>query len=276
MVQYYVIICPFIQVAHRKEFTVNSLAILILTKNEEINIVDVVQNAKKCTDEVIVIDSGSTDRTVELAKEQGAKVAFRAWDDDFAAQRNFALEQTGSDWVLYLDADERLNDELIAAIHQILENGDMGAQYGMKRNMVFNGYHFHHGIFAPDTVYRMFPRTQVKWVSKVHEHPECPLDRKILQGNIEHYTYNSWHQWLMKADYYTTIWAEERYQQGKRVTLGTAFLHASLGTLRALLIKGAFLDGWMGIISCVQHGFYTMLKYVKLYELQMRNKGKKR
>lgn len=84
MVQYYVIICPFIQVAQRKEFTVNSLAILILTKNEEINIVDVVQNAKKCTDEVIVIDSGSTDRTVELAKEQGAKVAFRAWDDDFA------------------------------------------------------------------------------------------------------------------------------------------------------------------------------------------------
>ena len=105
MVQYYVIICPFIQVAHRKEFTVNSLAILILTKNEEINIVDVVQNAKKCTDEVIVIDSGSTDRTVELAKEQGAKVAFRAWDDDFAAQRNFALEQTEADWVLYLDAD---------------------------------------------------------------------------------------------------------------------------------------------------------------------------
>ena len=77
----------------------SSLAILILTKNEEDNVVDVVENAKKCTDEVLIIDSGSTDKTVELAKEHGAKVCFRAWTDDFAAQRNFALEQTTADWV---------------------------------------------------------------------------------------------------------------------------------------------------------------------------------
>ena len=89
------------------------LAILILTHNEEENIVPVVENAKKCTDEVIIIDSGSTDKTVALAKEHGAKVSFRAWTDDFSAQRNFALDQTNADWVLYLDADERLNDELI-------------------------------------------------------------------------------------------------------------------------------------------------------------------
>ena len=78
----------------------SSLAILILTRNEEENIISVVENAKKCTDEVIIIDSGSTDRTVDLAKEHGAKVSFRAWTDDFSAQRNFALEQTNADWVL--------------------------------------------------------------------------------------------------------------------------------------------------------------------------------
>ena len=83
----------------------SSLAILILTKNEEDNIVDVVENAKKCTPEVLIIDSGSTDKTVELAQAHGAKVCFRAWTDDFAAQRNFALEQTTADWVLYLDAE---------------------------------------------------------------------------------------------------------------------------------------------------------------------------
>ena len=78
----------------------SSLAILILTKNEEENIVSVVRNAKACTDEVIIVDSGSTDHTVELAKQEGAAVYFRAWDDDFSAQRNFALEKTQADWVL--------------------------------------------------------------------------------------------------------------------------------------------------------------------------------
>ena len=97
---------------------------------------------------MIVIDSGSTHRTVELAKAQGAKVTFRAWDDDFAAQRNFALEQTEADWVLYLDADERFNDELIAAIHQILENGDKGVQYAITRKSVAFDVTFNHGVLG--------------------------------------------------------------------------------------------------------------------------------
>lgn len=271
MVQYYVIICPFIQVAHRKEFTVNSLAILILTKNEEINIVDVVQNAKKCTDEVIVIDSGSTDRTVELAKAQGAKVAFRAWDDDFAAQRNFALEQTEADWVLYLDADERLNDKLIAAIHQILENGDMGAQYAITRKSVAFDVTFNHGVLDPDHVRRMFPRTTVRWVHKVHEHPECELPEKKLSGYIEHHTYRDWKEWEEKLCLYTTIWAEDSYKRGKRTSMGGIFLHSIGGFFKMFVLRKGFLDGAIGSYLCCTHFFYTMLKYLKLHELQRKH-----
>ena len=113
----------------------SSLAILILTKNEEDNIVDVVENAKQCTPEVLVIDSGSTDKTVELAQAHGAKVCFRAWTDDFAAQRNFALEQTTADWVLYLDADERLNAELIEAVKRAVADG-VQKQYSFQRKSV--------------------------------------------------------------------------------------------------------------------------------------------
>ncbi len=254
----------------------STLTIVILTKNEETNIDSAICNAKKCADDVLIVDSGSTDQTLDLAVKAGARTVFHELNDDFAAQRNFALTQTDSDWIMYLDADERLDENLCNHIINVVHENKKNSQYAMKRYMLFNGYEFHHGIFSPDCVYRLFPRDKVHWVGKVHEHPECDLSKEVLEGKMQHYTYNSWHQWLMKADYYTTIWAEERYQQGKRVTLGTAFLHASLGTLRALLIKGAFLDGCMGIISCVQHGFYTMLKYVKLYELQMRNKGKKR
>lgn len=204
----------------------SSLAILILTCNEEDNIVSVVENAKKCTDEVVVIDSGSTDRTVERAKEHGAKVAFRAWTNDFSAQRNFALEQTDADWVLYLDADERLNDEVIAEVKKIISGKGRDQQYSFERKSVAFGTKFNHGVLKPDHVLRMFPRNQVKWVNKVHEHPECELPVKVLPGHIEHYTYKNWHHWEGKLCQYTTIWAQAAYKQGKRISLRTVFFIA--------------------------------------------------
>ncbi|MEG2765621.1 MAG: glycosyltransferase family 2 protein, partial [Acidaminococcaceae bacterium] len=87
----------------------SKLAVIVLTKNEEKNIADVIANAKGCADEVVIVDSGSTDGTVTMAQALGARVVYRAWDHDFAAQRNFALTQTDADWVLYLDADERMD-----------------------------------------------------------------------------------------------------------------------------------------------------------------------
>lgn len=251
----------------------SSLAVIILTKNEEKHIEAAILNVKQVTDEVVIIDSGSTDETVAIAEQNGAVVRYRAWDDDFAAQRNFALEQTTADWVLYLDADERMNEVMCNEIRQIVETNREG-QYGLTREVVFNGYRFKHGIFAPDIVYRLFPRNQVVWVGKVHEHPESSLPKTVIKGALDHYSYESWHHWLQKADHYTTIWANEQYAKGKRVTLGKAFSHAFFGGLRALIVKAAFLDGWMGVFSCYQHSFYTMLKYVKLDELQQKAKGK--
>ncbi|WP_302491340.1 glycosyltransferase family 2 protein [Megasphaera sp.] len=251
----------------------SSLAILILTKNEEDNIVDVVENAKKCTSEVLVIDSGSTDKTVELAKAHGAKVCFRAWTDDFAAQRNFALTQTDADWVLYLDADERLNEELIAAVRQVIEDGSMDKQYALTRKSVAFGTTFNHGVLYPDHVARFFPRNRVKWVNKVHEHPECDLPLERLPGHIEHHTYKDWHHWEEKLCLYTTIWAEDAYKRGKRTTKGGIFLHSLGGFFKMFVLRAGFLDGWMGTYMCCNHFFYTMLKYLKLHELQQK-KGK--
>lgn len=251
---------------------VASLAILILTKNEEDNILSVVENAKKCTDEVVIIDSGSTDKTVELAKQAGATVAFRAWDDDFAAQRNFALTQTNSDWVLYLDADERLNGELIAAVKKVVVSEKFDHQYAMERKSVAFGTKFNHGVLKPDHVARMFPRGQVTWINPVHEHAESPLPLENLPGHIEHYTYKNWHHWEGKLCQYTTIWAEEAYARGKRISLGGIFLHSLGGFFKMFVSRAGFLDGWMGTYMCFNHFFYTMLKYLKLHELQRMNK----
>lgn len=250
----------------------NSLAILILTCNEEAHILSVIENAKKCTDEVIIIDSGSTDRTVELAEQAGAKVSFRAWDDDFSAQRNFALGETDADWVLYLDADERMNDELIGDVKRIISAGKMDHQYAMVRKNVAFGTKFHHGVLGPDKVTRMFPRNQVTWKNKVHEHPDCRLPLKMLRGNAEHYTYKNWQHWEGKLCKYTTLWAEGAYNRGKRISLGGIFCHSLGAFFKVFVLRAGFLDGWMGTYMCFNHSFYTLLKYLKLYELQKSEK----
>ena len=109
----------------------NNLAVLILTKNEEKNIAETIQSARQCTDEVILIDSGSTDRTVEIAEKAGARVVYRAWTNDFSAQRNFGLSATDATWVLYLDADEHLTPELASAIRRDTEPGAQPDAYRM-------------------------------------------------------------------------------------------------------------------------------------------------
>lgn len=267
------------------------LCVIILTKNEEKDIEAAIQNAWQCADEIVVVDSGSTDKTVELAKKNGARVVFREWDNDFAAQRNFALTQTEADWVLYLDADERMNDQLLAAVNKIVagsasaaspESSDTPAtnpanrtelkQYRLQRKSVAFGKKFSYGPLHPDWVTRLFPRESVTWVGKVHEHPECSLPLEKLPGHLEHYTYRNWQEWEEKMARYSTIWAEEAYHKGRRASLPEALLHGIGSLFSTLLLRLGFLDGWMGICLCCMYFSYTMLKYLKLYGLQSNRK----
>lgn len=249
----------------------STLAVVILTKNEEKNIVEVIKNAQKCTNEVLIIDSGSTDNTIKLATANGAKVVYRAWDNDFSLQRNFGLLQTDAQWVLYLDADERLNEELIAAIKQAVK-ANVKQQYALVRKSVAFGQKFNHGVLRPDKVVRLFLRESVQWVNKVHERPQCSLPVVTLPGYIEHYTYESWAQWAEKFNQYTTIWADNAYAQGKRTTFATAYGHAVFGFIQMTIFKLGILDGWLGMAFCCNHFSYTLMKYLKLYERQEKEK----
>ena len=256
------------------------LCIIILTKNEEKDIEAAIQNARQCADEVLVVDSGSTDRTVELAKKNGARVVFREWDNDFAAQRNFALTKTDADWVLYLDADERMNDQLLASVKKIVAssapvtnpaNKTGRKQYSLQRKSVAFGKKFSYGPLHPDWVTRLFPRESLTWVGKVHEHSECSLPLEKLPGHIEHYTYRNWQEWEEKMARYSTLWAEEAYHKGRRASLPEALLHGIGSLFSTLLLRLGFLDGGMGICLCCMYFSYTMLKYLKLYGLQQRD-----
>lgn len=268
-----------------------TLCTIILTKNEEKDIEGAVQSAWQCSDEVLVVDSGSTDRTVELAKYNDARVVYRAWDNDFASQRNFALTQTDAKWVLYLDADERMDLQLTDEINKIVAGSapadlqeSSGApvispanktglkQYSLQRKSVAFGKKFSYGPLHPDWVTRLFPRESVTWVGKVHEHPECSLPLEKLPGHIEHYTYRNWQEWEEKMARYSTLWAEEAYHNGRRTSLPVALLHGIGSLFSTLLLRLGFLDGWMGICLCCMYFSYTMLKYLKLYGLQSERK----
>lgn len=250
-----------------------SLTVAVLTKNEEKNIKPVVCSAKKITDNILIVDSGSTDKTVEIAEALGATVIYREWDNDFSAQRNFAIKNVKTDWILFLDADERIDSLLVEEIKKVIANSTL-KQYSMLRRIHAFGFEYKHGIFKPDEVIRLFPAKEVYYENKVHEHPVCDLSKERLIGYIEHYTYDNWQSWWDKAGHYTTIWAEDSYVHGKKVSIGSAFIHAFYGFMRAYIIQLGFLDGWSGLYSSLQHFIYTMMKYLKLHELCKKSTNK--
>ena len=243
------------------------VTVVILTKNEELNIVDVLSNVKRITCNILVVDSGSIDDTVTLAEANGAKVVYRDWDNDFSAQRNFALEHVDTGWILYLDADERLNEQLCEAIKNVIAKNE-NRQYSIKRKSVAFGKEFNYGVLKPDFVPRLFKTSHVQWVNKVHEKPLCKDKLEVLEGFIKHYTYTNWEQWLKKFDQYTSIWAQDAYARDKKVTLYGAFGHAFFGFLQMAFLRKGILDGGMGLAMSCNHFFYTLMKYLKLIELQ--------
>lgn len=237
------------------------LSVVILTKNEASNIVAAINNAKLVTSSVLVIDSGSEDDTVELAKKAGAKVIYRAWDDDFAAQRNFALEYLHTEWVLYLDADERMNNELISSIKSAISKGT-AALYEMERRNSAFGRDFKYGVLSADSVKRLFPVKQGTWQGKVHESVKTELPTVKLNGYIQHYTYKDFDQYVYKMNMYSTIWAKDSKKEAS--WFKDILLRPIFAFFKMYILELGFLEGWLGFILAANYGLYTLNKYAKL------------
>ena len=240
------------------------LTVVILTKNEEKNIVEVIDNAHKVSDKVLIVDSGSTDKTVELAEQNGAKVVYRGWDNDFAAQRNFALEHVQTEWVLYLDADERINDELAEAIKKVMQAPKEAMYRFIRRNSAF-GKDFKYGVLGPDSVVRMFPKDKVQWQDKVHERPVGNLQVLTLHGFLKHYTYKDFDQYISKMNTYSTIGAQNYKDKNKKVGVLKDFVFRPFfAFVKMYFLKKGFMEGWLGFVLCLNYANYTLQKYIKL------------
>lgn len=242
------------------------LAVIILTHNEERHIEACIRSAS-FADDILVIDDESTDRTAELARAAGARVIVHPLAGDFAGQRNFALTQTAADWVLYVDADERVNAGAEEDLRRIMTE-DARAAWEVKRINVAFGQEMHYGAHRPDYPRRFFPRDAVCWEGLVHERPVSELPVRRAAVSLHHYTYTDWDRYFQKFNQYTTLMARRQYDEGKRASFLKVLLDPPFAFFRFYILQRGFLDGSLGFILGMFHGFYTMVKYVKLHYLR--------
>lgn len=252
--------------------TMSKITALILAKNEETNIRDCIQSVH-FVDEILVIDDFSIDLTSNIAREMGATVIQRSMDGDWGSQQTFAIQHAQSEWVLFIDADERISELLAKEILDVVADGTPQAYWILRENK----FHYNqatHGVLRPDYVNRLFPAKNSYVTGYVHPTIVTPYPNKKLQHVMYHYTYDNWDQYLSKLNNYTRLAAEKYKENNKKCGfMRDIVLRPLWAFIKVYILNKGFLDGKMGWVLSVNHYFYTMNKYVKLYYLY-KNNGK--
>ena len=234
----------------------------IITFNEERNIARSIESLR-CCDEILVLDSGSNDRTVEIATKLGARVIEASWHG-YAAQKNIAAELAAHDWVLSLDADESVSEALEAEIWQIKKIGPQFDGYTMPRLAQYLGRWILHSGWYPDRKVRLFDRRKAVWVGEfVHESVEVKGMVGHLESNLLHFTCESLSEHLRTLDRYTTLAAQEIAARERSVSLGRLLADPPWTFFRTYVLRSGFLDGVEGLAIAYTAAFYSFLKYAK-------------
>lgn len=218
----------------------------------------------------MVVDSYSTDATVAIAEAAGARVLQRPFEG-FRSQKQFAIEQARHDWVLCLDADERVSDALRQSIETARDAGFADAAgYRFARLSDYFGRFLRHGNAYPDRVLRLFDRRRGGWRGKREVHEAASVDGPVrtLKGDLIHYPYRSLEQQLSKTQRYARMMAEHDFARGKRATLGKLVLAPAWRFWRGYLFRGGFRDGWHGLVYAYVRANYVRQKTIMLWMLQ--------
>lgn len=245
------------------------ISVAIITFNEEHNIERCINSVKAIADEIVVVDSFSTDKTKDICLALGVKFI----ENPFAGhieQKNFALTQTINEVVLSLDADEVLSNKLISSILEIKNNFNFDGYY-FNRLTNYNGKWIRHCGWYPDRKLRLFKKSCAKW-GGVNPHDIIIMDQKTkseyLKGDLLHYSYRSITDHVNQTNKFTTIAAKQAYSLGKRSSLLKIVTRPLLKFIKDYFIKAGFLDGRYGFIICYINSLSALLKYSKLYDLQ--------
>lgn len=244
------------------------ISAIILTKNEEKNIVDCLESARWC-DEIVVIDDYSEDKTVEIAKKMGAKVFKHSLGGNFSNQRNFGLQMARSGWALFVDADERLTRGLKNEIQKItssqilLEHKLCG--FYVRRIDVLWGKELNYGETGSIKLLRLAKRGKGVWAGKVHERWEIEGLIGKLKNPLLHYPHQTISEFLKKINFYTDIRAQDLYSKKIKVYFASIFLYPLGKFILNFFIKRGFLDGIPGLIVAILMSFHSFLVRGKAY-----------
>ena len=244
------------------------ISAVLIAQNEEESLTDALASVAFC-DEVVLVDSGSTDGTREVAEAAGARVVVNAPWPGFVAQRDFAVRAARHDWVLALDADERVGPALRQEIEALRTGGLDRAGYRTPRVAFYLGRWIRGTDWYPDWQVRFFDRTRAGWQGDlVHEsvRVDGPVGR--LRGEIEHHPYADVSDHLSKIDSYTTLWARQAHSAGRGTNIVDMVAGGSWAFFRNYVLKRGFLLGSTGFVVSVLNSHYTFVKLAKLRELR--------
>jgi glycosyltransferase involved in cell wall biosynthesis len=244
----------------------NRLSVCLIAQNEEDNLPRVLKSVDGVVDEVLVVDGGSADRTQEVAREQGAKVFYRAFTNH-ADQKNYAASLATNDWILLLDADEELGDELKGSL---LEWKARTAEYDvfeMARLTWYLGAWIHHSRWYPDYQRRLYRRDKTKFNGVIHSALDYQGRIGRLRGDLLHYTIRTFPEHETKVEKYTTEIAKEMYDRGERTWRGAMWVATPWSWFRHFFLGAGFLDGYRGALIARMAARGVRLKYRKLGDL---------
>ena len=242
------------------------LSVVLITQNAAAQLPECLASVA-FADEVVVVDSGSSDGTTEVATRYGARVVMKEWLG-FGRQKQYAVEQATHDWVLCLDADERVSPELAASLVRTLQAPEAPV-YRMARRNRFLGRWLRHGEGYPDWSLRLFDRRHARWSDDaVHEKVLYAVSPGTLTGDLLHESGEDLGRYLEKQNRYTTLAAQELHRRGRRAGLVEITLSPLLRFFKFYLLRLGFLDGMPGLVHISIGCMNSFMKYAKLIELQ--------
>ncbi|OOF57596.1 glycosyltransferase family 2 protein [Rodentibacter myodis] len=246
-----------------------TISVAMIVKNEGQDLAKCLDTVKDWVDEIVILDSGSTDNTKEIALSYGAKFYQNTDWQGFGKQRQLAQQYVTGDYVFWLDADERVTAELQKTIQQAVQKNAENTIYEIPRVSEVFGREIRHSGWYPDYVVRLYRTGEAGYNdSLVHEKVCYPAGTKVerLKGDLEHFTYKNIHHYLVKSAGYAKAWADQRQAKGKKASLFQGISHALGCFVKMYILKAGFLDGKQGFLLAVLSAHSTFVKYADLWE----------
>ena len=243
------------------------VTVTVITKNEAEALADALKSVA-WADELVVIDAESTDDTVKIAREFTGRVYVRKWNG-YVDQKNHAASLASHEWILSLDADERVTRELASEIQGLMKGEPSCDGYRLPRVSFYMGRWIRTTDMYPDYQLRLYNRRKARWEGPyVHESVRTDGPVGYLKSELQHHPYRDLSEHLTRMDRYTTLAAQQMHAQGRRATVAQMLFHPKLAFLRNYILKGGFKDGRAGLIISIVNSYYVFLKFAKLWELQ--------